>query len=735
MPWRSRTLTKYSVGSADNVNSDSDFDFQHVGDERKAASPGMELGVGYSEESLFGDLSHGMHDPLDKVFQSDDLKLVEGSSMQRQGALDLRAKLVPRGPTLKEGSFDQHLSHAFHSTRGPWKVEMPWEKGVFKKVFRKAESPLQNLFKQPRQWVGLDILPEAETMDDLSSAVGSRHQLVGALYEHALSSVSDHSFAQERQALLETAVGKWFCIIRVNMLASTVGRDIIGLGSLEDQKKGAFQVIEAVIGVRSRTTAVTRANALLKFLRWRADTSANDGKEFTELEAWQYVVELREKGSAPTRGTSFLSACNYAWHVFGFSGLEQVCASRRIKGLVEIMHSAKAPLKQALVLKVSQVKFLHEKLLDQDCNSVGRAIVAYLLIAFYGRCRHSDLQNVEDVVLDFGDEGGFMEITTRTHKTARTVTQKARLLPIVLPAIGITGCEWISRAKDAFEEYGLSLEGRIAGPLFRPPGAAGEPLCKRGITSQEVTRFLRFMLEDEASVQSEARLSSHSLKATVLSWASKACMSASDRAILGRHSSAYGESSAVYARDLAIGAVSRLQDVIKNICAGKFCPDSARSGYFPVQLQLDEAEPSTAKDSSLAGAVVKVEDELTEEEHAEQAPDESAVVLDESYEGSSDGSESMEDSDSGEEVARPAPKCFRHYAVGKLEGRFVVHQVSKLVHYSDPSLLDSSGGRMISCGRSLNRNYKYITQFDSVDVCKRYKSNAVKDGALPKALA
>ena len=147
------------------------------------------------------------------------------------------------------------------------------------------------------------------------------------------------------------------------MLASTVGHDIIGLGNMEDQKKGAFQVIEAVIGVRSRTTAVTRANALLKFLRWRADTSENDGKDFSELEAWSYLLELRE-GAAPTRGTSFLSACAYALHVFGFTGFESICSSRRLKGLAEIMHSAKAPLKQALVLTVSQVRFLHEKLLD-----------------------------------------------------------------------------------------------------------------------------------------------------------------------------------------------------------------------------------------------------------------------------------------------------------------------------------------------------------------------------------
>ena len=93
------------------------------------------------------------------------------------------------------------------------------------------------------------------------------------------------------------------------MLASSIGHDIIGLGNMEEQRKGAFQIIEAVIGVRSRTTAITRANALLKFLRWRADNSDSDGKDFSETEAWTYLIHLRESSAAPTRATSFVGLC------------------------------------------------------------------------------------------------------------------------------------------------------------------------------------------------------------------------------------------------------------------------------------------------------------------------------------------------------------------------------------------------------------------------------------------
>ena len=83
-------------------------------------------------------------------------------------------------------------------------------------------------------------------------------------------------------------------------------------------------------------------------------------------------------------------------------------------------------------------------------------------------------------------------------------------------------------------------------------------------------------------------------------------------------------------QDLAIGAVSRLQEVLKKICDGEFCPDAARSGYYPARPQACEAELPLEK------VVVKVDDEQTEEEQADAAPDKEEVLADENFDGSSD---------------------------------------------------------------------------------------------------
>ena len=72
----------------------------------------------------------------------------------------------------------------------------------------------------------------------------------------------------------------------------------------------------------------------------------------------------------------------------------------------------------------------------------------------------------------------------------------------------------------ALAGIGLCFNGVIDGPVMRPPGKLG--LCERGIVSAEVTKFLRICFEKGQQVSAnEARISSHSLKATTLYWCGK----------------------------------------------------------------------------------------------------------------------------------------------------------------------------------------------------------------------
>ena len=362
---------------------------------------------------------------------------------------------------------------------------------------------------------------------------------------------------------------------------------------------------------------------------------------------------------------------------------------------------------------------------NRSANFIDQALAAYALLALYGRCRHSDLAFVECVSHDFDEKGGFVEVATRLHKTAKSASQKSQLLPIVIPAVGVTGKVWVQEAVEAFYACGLTLDGIIQGPLFRPPLATAGGLCKRGLTSSEVTKFLRLLFEDNESKSGEPRVSSHSLKATALSWASKFGLPIPDKAILGRHASATTEAHAVYSRDLAVSSVMKLQDIIMRISRLEFQPDNPRRGYF--------AEGLETLDVMGVSSVVKVEDESPSQEGAGDtvAPEEGRLS---DGPGSSSNSSSEEASSSEEEIRPPPPKSYKHVAKDHLAGRFLSHRTSKLVHYRDSVVGEAKPDcrTVLSCGRALNSNYNVVENFDTVSLCRRCKVNAIKDGLLPQ---
>ena len=117
-----------------------------------------------------------------------------------------------------------------------------------------------------------------------------------------------------------------------------------------------------------------------------------------------------------------------------------------------------------------------------------RAVVASLLTALYGRCRHSDLQLVSSLECDYNLEGGYMLIQTCCHKTGRMAALKSRLLPIMIPARGVNGTLWAEDAMKALFDAGVDLTAPINGPLLRAPAGECGSFMTRGLKSNEYHR-------------------------------------------------------------------------------------------------------------------------------------------------------------------------------------------------------------------------------------------------------
>ena len=130
-------------------------------------------------------------------------------------------------------------------------------------------------------------------------------------------------------------------------------------------------------------------------------------------------------------------------YVMGFDNALACANSRRISGQAQIQLSLRSPSRQARPLTVEEVKLLH-KIADGTMHSkVDRCIASNLLLALYGRCRVSDLNFIHEILHAVSEGTGFIEVTTRFHKAARTVQQKALLLPILMSCSGVTQFPWV----------------------------------------------------------------------------------------------------------------------------------------------------------------------------------------------------------------------------------------------------------------------------------------------------
>eukprot|EP00435_Cladocopium_sp_Y103_P017619 s1836_g4.t1 len=275
-------------------------------------------------------------------------------------------------------------------------------------------------------------------------------------------------------------------------------------------------------------------------------------------------------------------------------GAEQCVASRRLQGLAQLPLTLKKPTRQARPLMVEEVRHLHKATLDLASDLQQRVLAAHLLLMLYTRSRASDLSHVEGVLHDTNSKAetlgmpGFIQITTRYHKAARTVEKKSLLLPILASSTSAVEDEWLVTWLRLRRKTGLKVAGRFESAIQPAPNVnkPGEWLV-RPLSCSEVTMVPRGLL-----VCYDHDLTSHSLKATCLSWAAKAELPREQRRLLGRHFSAFRDSDSVYARDLAFAPVQALQRVFTLIRDGQFELDQNRANYFKDSNPLVPGTPA-----------------------------------------------------------------------------------------------------------------------------------------------
>lgn len=112
------------------------------------------------------------------------------------------------------------------------------------------------------------------------------------------------------------------------------------------------------------------------------------------------------------------------------------------------------------------------------------------------------------------------------------------------------------------------------------------------MTSQELNKFIHQLFEGSGRAVGARKLTTHSFKATSLSWCAQHGVSGEHLAVLARHAGATQGATVLYSRDIISAAMRSFVEVLEAIRGQLFHPDRTRSGMLtPVPCTPAPATP------------------------------------------------------------------------------------------------------------------------------------------------
>eukprot|EP00435_Cladocopium_sp_Y103_P060016 s2074_g21.t1 len=322
-----------------------------------------------------------------------------------------------------------------------------------------------------------------------------------------------------------------------------------------------------------------------------------------------------------------------------------------------------------------------------------------VLLSVYSRARWADLMHCDKIIVDkgFGDQAEYIEAHVSVYKTMRAATFKHRFLPLTAPAVGVHEDCWVESWLKCRANMGVQLPPEHA--VMPAPNPEGRPSL-RPLSSGEASQWLRKLLTGSKEVNPERKVSSHSLKATCLSYCAKYGVEPLTRLQLGYHSGG-GEGLRMvhtYSRDAISEPLAKLVQVLSDIRNSVFFPDCTRSGRF--------AKPKAVhSDMSIPVAPMPV---LGREEANQGEPHLSADVVDlvseksESSDESDEGVTSSSDSQESPEEFQEEQRQMRLFLPPVPPAGYVFWQHVKLktLHLAPPDYK-----RVFLCNRLIGPNH------------------------------
>ena len=447
-------------------------------------------------------------------------------------------------------------------------ILLPWEQGVWKDIFKQQSLCVDPTHKLTRPvFLETPGVPVAEAPEE-----NKRRKTVVKLVSGWVDIVrpgADIHWEEECEAKMQVALKRWLEACLMMPLA-------VGLRQLLDQQvdvQSQLRLMRNLLWRKAPATLIKRVNSLFRYLNGLKE--AHIDFPGSESDLYQFMIYQQDQNVSPSRLEGVLESLRFCQYVLDIPELAELTSSRRCAGAAASKRSG--PKRQASPFTVSELRTLHRLVCSDEENLWDRIFSGSILLMVYTRSRWTDLQRAETMVLD-RDESGllqFVECTISSHKCVQSAVFRNVFLHAVAPCDGVVSDDWAEQWISCRQAMTIEV-GKL--PLMPAPNMSGAA-TRRPLSTEEMKLWTTHLLEKSGHDLTGRKISSHSCKCTMLSFAAKFGMAWDDRLVLGGHVG-HLKSPITYSRDALARPLRLLSELLADIRSGRFQPDQTRSGRF-----------------------------------------------------------------------------------------------------------------------------------------------------------
>lgn len=390
------------------------------------------------------------------------------------------------------------------------------------------------------------------------------------------------ALAKSDDQLLMSSMRKLREIVLYNPSDSRLGLALMDIsGKLVPESVIATSFSDSVAG-KSPGTIAKRVSDYHRFSRWAVDRGRCSPMGISERVLYEYAQFLTTSGAAPTSLQSLLKAIGFMEHHIGFATVDiSTIISGRVSGVSKNMLSNKRELKQAPPLTADGLYML-ERYVCQ-AGSRDACIGGFFVFCLLASARFADAARARTVSIESCQHISIVESSTMKFKTAHTAGREVKnlALPMLALGAGLYDQYWCKAWIEAREIQQMDRFDMVM-PAWSD---ITNTWINRPMTSGEGVYFLREILCSAGmSEQQASTYTTHTLKATALSWAATSgAMTVDERRIMGRHFDSRLAMPLVYSRDALAQIQTKLWRLLGAIRRGQFDPDSTRAARIAAE--------------------------------------------------------------------------------------------------------------------------------------------------------